>query len=151
MKVIKAKKGDAKEISICREKAIKNLNSKTYSEKGLKDLLDSASFSSVVLDLAEYEIFILVDKKNIIGTVSLGKNQIGELYVDPDYAGHGIGKKLLGFIEKYAKSKEVSNIYTFSSLPSEKFYKKNGYKAVSLAVSYSTKSCLQFVKMIKTL
>lgn len=151
MKVIKAKKGDAKEISVCRQKAIKKLNSKGYSDKGLRDLLDNSSFSSVVLDLEDYEIFILVEDKNVIGTVSLGKNQIGELYVDPDYAGRGIGEKLLRFIEKYAKSKDISNIYLFSTLPSEGFYKKNGYKAMNLAISYSTKSCLQFVKMIKIL
>lgn len=151
MKVIKAKKGDAREISVCRQKAIKKLNSKEYSEKGLKDLIDNSSFSSVILDLADYEIFMLVEEKNVIGTVSLGKNQIGELYVDPDYAGRGIGKKLLNFIEKYAKSKEFSDVYVFSTLSSESFYKKNGYRAVSIALSYSTKSCLQFVKMIKSL
>jgi len=151
MKVIKAKKGDAKEISVCRQKAIKKLNSNGYSKKGLKDLLDNSSFSSVVLDLSDYEIFILIHDKNVIGTVSLGKNQIGELYVDPDYAGRGIGEKLLRFIEKYAKSKDMQSVYLFSALPSEGFYKKNGYKSLNIALSYSTKSCLQFIKMIKFL
>ncbi len=151
MKVIKAKKGDAREISICREKAIKKLNSKSYSKKGLRDLLSNASFSSVILDLNDYEIFILVEDENVIGTVSLGENQIGELYVDPEYAGRGIGVKLLKFIEKYAKSKELANIYLFSTLPSEGFYKNNGYRARNIALSYLTKSCLQFIKMTKIL
>jgi len=151
MKVIKAKKSDAREISICRERAIKKINSKIYSKKGVGDLIINSSFSSVVLDLEDYEIFILVEDDCVIGTVSLGKNQIGELYVDPDYAGRGIGKKLLNFIEKYAKSKDIKNIYLFSTVSSEKFYKKNGYKATNIALSYSTKSCLQFIRMIKNL
>lgn len=151
MKVIKAKKSDAREISVCRQKAITKLNSKAYEKKGLKDLLDNSSFSSVISDLEDYEIFMLVHKESVVGTVSLGKNQIGELYIDPDFAGKGIGKKLLTFIEKYAKSKEIKNVYLFSTISSESFYKKNGYKAVNIAVSYSTKICLQFIKMVKSL
>lgn len=151
MKVVKAKKGDAKEISACRQKAIKKLYGNGYSEKGIKDLLSHSSFSSVVMDLADYDIFVLVDDGNIIGTVSLGDGQIGELHVDPGYAGRGIGKRLLSFIEKYARSQGLDEIYVFSGLPSERFYRKHGYKSRNIFMSYETKTCLQFVRMVKSL
>ena len=143
MNVVKAKKGDAKEISICRQKSLEKL--------GVKELLDNASFSAVTEDIANEEVFSLVEKDKILGTVSLGSGQISGLYVDPEFAGRGVGILLLKFIEKYAKSKKMKSVYVYSTLNARGFYKKNGYKPVSVAISYSSKKALKFVKMIKKL
>jgi len=143
MDVVKAKKGDAKEISNCRQKSLEKL--------GIKELLDNASFSAVTEDIESEDVFSLVEGDKILGTVSFGEGQISGLYVDPEFAGRGVGKILLRFIEKYAKSKKMKSIYVFSTLNARDFYLKNGYKPVKVAISCSTKVAVKFVKMIKVL
>ena len=51
-------------------------------------------------------------------------------FIRPDYTGKGLGKKLLGFLEKGAKEKNITNILaSISSLNprSIDFHKKNGF------------------------
>lgn len=142
MNVVKAKKGDAKEVSACRLKSLERL--------GVRELMDNASFSAVVEDIKDAEVFSLVEEDKILGTVTLDGAQISGLYVDPDYAGQGVGRILLKFIEKYAKSKKRKSVYVYSTLNAKNFYSKSGYKALSVAISTS-KQALKFVRMAKKL
>ena len=63
-----------------------------------------------------------------------GLNILG-LAVDPDFRGNGFGKKLIGYIEKYATDNGISFIRLNSAnhrVEARKFYENIGYKSDKL-------------------
>lgn len=63
-----------------------------------------------------------------------GLNILG-LAVDPDFRGNGVGKKLIGYIEKYAMDNGISFIRLNSAdhrVEAHKFYENIGYKSDKL-------------------
>jgi len=63
-----------------------------------------------------------------------GLNILG-LAVDPDFRGNGVGKKLMGYIEKYATDNGISFIRLNSAnhrVEAHKFYENIGYKCDKL-------------------
>ena len=66
------------------------------------------------------------DDSKVIGTVSLDKNYIFSLYVNPDFQGRGIGNQLMKVAEDII-FKEYNNITLNASLSSITFYEKIGY------------------------
>ena len=63
-----------------------------------------------------------------------GLNILG-LAVDPDFRGNGVGKKLIGYIEKYAMDNGTSFIRLNSAdhrVEAHKFYENIGYKSDKL-------------------
>ena len=63
-----------------------------------------------------------------------GFNILG-LAVDPDFRGNGVGKKLIGYIEKYAMDNGISFIRLNSAdhrVEAHKFYENIGYKSDKL-------------------
>lgn len=141
--IIQSRRGDLKEVSLCRTRACGKLNSLA--------ILENCSLEAVTQDFNEGEIFLSVKDDKILGTISLVKNQITGLYVDPAFSGKGVGKELLNFIEKYALKKGFKELYLFSIFGSEKFYLKNGFKPDGIFISYEFKVPSQFVRMKKKL
>ena len=63
-----------------------------------------------------------------------GLNILG-LAVDPDFRGNGVGKKLIGYIEKYAMDNGISFIRLNSAnhrVEAHKFYENIGYTSDKL-------------------
>jgi PhnO protein len=57
--------------------------------------------------------------------------QVDELYVDPAFRNHGVGKKLILGIEALAKKNYYHRVYVESGYqhePAHGFYEKNGYE-----------------------
>ena len=88
-------------------------------------------------------LFVAVDGEKVAGFVSgvvkftpdyLGNQKVGFLtfhYIEPDYRGKGIGKKLLKSLENWFKEKNVSSIevqVSFMNEDSRNYFKKNGYE-----------------------
>ncbi|MBQ2530601.1 MAG: GNAT family N-acetyltransferase, partial [Treponema sp.] len=61
-----------------------------------------------------------------VGTVSISENEIGRLFVLPDFQHKGYGRALLDFAEK--KVSEISaKIILDASFPAKAIYRKRGY------------------------
>ncbi|HZL08193.1 MAG TPA: GNAT family N-acetyltransferase [Candidatus Dormibacteraeota bacterium] len=57
--------------------------------------------------------------------------QVDELYVDPDFREHGLGRQLIQGIESIAAEHDYHRVYIESGFQYEgahKFYQKNGYE-----------------------
>lgn len=87
--------------------------------------------AQITEQLADYYVFEL--DRNILGCVALHiyeKEKIGELaclYVNPSNENSGIGQKLMAFIEKEAKRKEVKQLMVLSSQTFTYFQQKGGF------------------------
>jgi N-acetylglutamate synthase-like GNAT family acetyltransferase len=130
MRIRKAKTKDAEEISKLRIENIKKIVSKSYGKKWTNKLIEWNSIKHIKNHLKNRETFCMVDKNKIIGVIDLEGNKLGGFYIKTDMIGKGIGKKLLFFIEDYARKKKLKSLYMYSTRNALNFYKKYGYKLI---------------------
>lgn len=64
----------------------------------------------------------------LVGTIGLEEGELVTFFVLPDYQGRGIGRMLLGAIEKLATAQGVKTLRVASSLTAERFYTRHGYR-----------------------
>lgn len=74
--------------------------------------------------------------------------QIKALIVDKKYRKTGLGKKLMEFIEDYARKKGYSKAKLMGRVSVEEFYKKLGYKPISEVFDYHMTPHLYMIKDI---
>ena len=82
---------------------------------------------------SSYFIVALIDNK-VVGTGSLDGNEIKAVFVDPDHQRRGIGRIIMGELERYAKSQGLREIILNSSITAFEFYKKLNYKLVEESI-----------------
>lgn len=98
------------------------------------------SFLEIIRNDNNY-ILVAEDDSSIVGFITASKRwvvrypnpimQIDELYVDPDFRKHGVGKKLIQGIEELARKERYERIYVESAYKhtlGHRFYETNGYK-----------------------
>lgn len=79
--------------------------------------------------------FGVLFKNKIIGSCLLKKisgrqARIRQMAIKEEFQNLGLGKKLLNFVETYAKNKKYSNIIITARFSAVGFYKKQGFNAV---------------------
>ena len=84
-------------------------------------------------------LWVALDDDRIIGTIALknmgaGQGYLKRMYVDKKYRGTGLAQKLFEILQKFAKSKNLKEIYlattTGPTVRAIGFYKKIGFKRV---------------------
>lgn len=128
IKIRKATLKDAKKIYLLKREAILKINSKDYPKQTIKVLLEKNSLKNIAQKIKQQPVFCLWKDKSLIGTISINKNIISGLAVRPSQAKKGNGKKLMEFIENYAKKKGIKKLMLYPSTTAQKFYEKLGYK-----------------------
>lgn len=79
-------------------------------------------------DISNGCVFLCYDvEHNAVGTVTITENEIGRLFVLPQYQGMGYGKELLAFAESEI-AKCYHEIVLDASLAAKSIYHKRGYK-----------------------
>jgi putative acetyltransferase len=131
MRIRKARPEDAKEISKLVKQTFKNVNSKDYPTKEHILFFNSKNTKKKILKkIKKYEMFCIIEKNNIIGTVHLRGDMIGGFYIKHDQVRKGVGTRLLKFIEDYARKKGIKKVWLYSTKYGYPFYLKNNYKLV---------------------
>lgn len=99
-----------------------------YDSDGLKYWTSLYSKKKFCEYTKGWDFWVLCGESDkILGCVGLNKNELRGLFVEPEYQGAGIGKKLLEFAESYAKKKGAKKISLDASPNAVRFYEKNGY------------------------
>lgn len=150
MKIRKARIGDAKEISHLKKKTIDKIN-KEYSKKQLDVLKKDYSVNNILRNIKKRKMFCLADREGILGIIDLNEDRIGGLFIRYDLINKGFGKKLLNFIENYAKKNGFNKVWLYSTPYAEEFYQKLGYKIVSRGIWINKGVKFPEVKMEKKL
>jgi len=131
MKIRKAKPEDARKLSNLIGNTIDKINKKDYSKKQIEILKKSNTPFKVLIKIKNRNIFCMVEKDKILGKIDLNleKQRISGLFVNHNHLKKGIGRKLLIFIENYAKKKGIKKLALFSTITAQDFYKKFNYKS----------------------
>ncbi len=125
----KAKKSDLKIVSeLFRTESAKKPYFQEFNKK--------TAFEKITEFFKEYDLYLAIDNKKIIGFIALNINikgkkaEVEELWLKPNYQGKGIGKSLMKFIEDKCKEKGIKSIGLMANQNSKAlhFYKKLKYK-----------------------
>ena len=99
-----------------------------YYPKGAVDFfLSYHNTDNIKNDINSKYVYILFDDSdNKVGTVTVKNNEIGRLFVLPEFQGKGYGKMLLDFAEEIIFT-NYEKIIISASLPAKAIYLKRGY------------------------
>ena len=127
MKILKARKKDARKISILRRKTLREINKNDYPKVFVQFLINENSTQGIINKMKDREMFCAWEGNNLFGTVDLAGDKIGGLFIKSSEVGKGIGTKLMDFIENYARSKRIKKVRLYSTKSAFSFYKNKGY------------------------
>ena len=126
MEIKVASEKDFDDVKKIVRTTIKTVYPKYYPAGAVQFFLDHHSDEKIRDDILNRKVFLLCDYGINVGTVSVSENEIGRLFVLPDFQHKGYGRTLLDFAEK--KVSEISaKIILDASLPAKAIYRKRGY------------------------
>jgi len=129
MKIRKATKKDARKMVFLKSRTFEKINSKDYPKEVVKEYVKLQTSKRIIEDMKKDKYFIIENNGKILGMVRFyNKNIIGNLFIKWDEIGKGYGKKLMDFVENYAKKKGEKKIILYPTKTAKKFYLKLGYK-----------------------
>ena len=131
MGIIKASAGDFEFVKSITQDTINGIYPKYYPSGAVKFFLQHHSDENIRDDIENGRTFLYVDdERNRIGTVSIKENDIGRLFVLPEYQGQGYGGELLAFAEDII-SRTYDEIILDSSLAAKSIYLNKGYREIA--------------------
>lgn len=102
-----------------------------YPSGAVEFFLEHHSEDRIIDDVKNGCVYLCCNASgDVVGTVTVRKNEILRLFVLPKFQGHGHGKELLDLAENVI-SKSYDEIVIDASFAAKAIYLKRGYKEVS--------------------
>lgn len=134
IKIRAAELNDAKHLSkLIQENAIVIL-SEFYTDEQMKAFLEYYNTSRMQERIINQNVFCAVQEDVIVGTIALDNEFLVGFYTRIENLRQGIGHLMMTFVEEYAKSKGLTELFLTSSPFAEKFYLKNGWTSIKAEV-----------------
>ena len=107
---------------------IKEIYPHYYPEGAVAFFLNHHNTENIMNDISNHNVFICYDlEKNVVGTVTIKKNEICRLFVLPKHQGKGYGRNLMEYAETII-SKHYEEIILDASLSAKAIYLNRGYR-----------------------
>ncbi len=97
-----------------------------WNEMQLDHLMDDCTVEAIAQTSANQDCFVALLDGIVVGMVSVWKDEIAKLYVDPGYHRHGIGKALFANGEESVRRSGYNVIRLRSTASSVPFYRAMG-------------------------
>lgn len=101
-----------------------------YPKGAVQFFLDLHSPEGIEKAWGKEEIYLLKNRDTVLGTGSIGGNEICRLFILPGFQGMGFGGRLMDFQESEI-FKYSSSVCVDVSFPAEGMYLKRGYRIAS--------------------
>ena len=118
---------DFSEVSRITVDCFEKINFINMHPDELKYAKEYCSTTKLLESTKSFDFYICKFNNQIVGSVAFNKNQLHNLFVDPNFHKMGIGKKLLEFAESII-FENYSDVVLDSSPYAVGFYKKFGYE-----------------------
>jgi len=127
IEIRKFKDEDALDASDLIRKTLSEENSKFYPNSVIEYMCNEFSPKFLIELSKEREFFIAIENSKMVGTITIINDDIGTVFVNPEYHSKGIGTKLMETIENLAKKRKIEKLKLQSSINAVDFYEKLGY------------------------
>ncbi len=125
----------AGEVSALIGRSLLELNIRDYPREDLVDFAEYYNPGHVLALSKEGHSFVAMDGETVVGCASItpyeetpGQAVIQGFFMLPEYAGKGIGRRLLETLEADPIFREADKTVVSASLSAHKFYAKFGYR-----------------------
>ncbi len=108
-----------------------------YTPHFLEENLAADTADDFLSLMARREIYVAENEGRIVGTAALKDTSIGMVYVDPDFYGAGIGRKLIDHVIQRAREALIPLLTVHASLNSIGFYKSCGFMDIRSEISHA--------------
>ena len=125
-----AKPDDATQLFELRRKSIIALAPKGMSVSEAEIWAANLTLTGMDLKIREMEIWVAELNGRVVGWGAIRGDRLEGLYMDPEFAGQGIGTELLTKLEGLMRGRDIRTIRTEASLNAEGFYLRCGYEPV---------------------
>ncbi|MCI8284632.1 MAG: GNAT family N-acetyltransferase [Firmicutes bacterium] len=129
MKYIKADIKYAERIFRLVHSTIIEVYPKYYPQEVADFFCELHNKESIIDDINNGSVYILIDEDRLVGTGSRSDNHITRIYVLPDFQDQGYGSYIMRMLEKDI-SLQYDKVYLEASFPAAKLYEYLGYKTV---------------------
>lgn len=126
--------GDEFEISKIIEKDIIKENIKDYSQKDIKELIKRLNSDFIKQRAEKFHCYVVIDDKKIIGIGMIGpywdsktESSFFTIFIDPEYKGKGIGRKIIETLENDVYYKIANRVEMPASITGLEFYRHFGF------------------------
>lgn len=143
-----AKPEDAKSIYKTVQDTIKEVYPKYYLAEIVDMFSEFHKEENISKDIENGNVYVLLEKNEIIGTGTIIENHITRVYVLPEFQGSGYGTYIMDQLEtvigqKYGKA-EID-----ASLPACKMYYKRGYKTIDHGIWKCANGVIQIYEIME--
>ncbi len=125
------KKAGTEDFQIVKKITVETINAiypHYYPKGAVEFFLGHHNDENILRDIENDKVFLCTDEEgNAVGTVTLNENEIGRLFVLPEFQGRGYGRELLEFSES-AVSEKYDSIVLHASLPAKNIYLRRGFR-----------------------
>lgn len=120
-----------------------------YPSGAVVFFLDHHNDENIRIDILNGCVYLQLNKEQqIVGTVTVRKNEICRLFVLPQYQGKGYGRSLLAFAENEI-AKSYGEIVLDASFPAKSIYLKRGYRECGYRIIQANNDYLCYDVMTK--
>ena len=106
------------------------------------------------IEVVERSIYLAVVDQKVVGTgmVDLETGQIDAVFVHPDCIGSGVGRAMMGYLERLARAAGLGELRLDATLNAARFYRACGFAGEALGKYESPRGVtLDCVPMVKSL
>ncbi len=136
MQIRKIKEDDYVKVAEMIARSVSNSAfTKFYPVGSIEYIKESLNEDGVKKRASWTHFYIVEDNDNIIGCGAIGpywnsktESCLFSIFVDPDYQGKGVGRKIIETLEQDEYFKRATRVEVPASMPAIPFYRKMGYE-----------------------
>ncbi|MGW5047454.1 N-acetyltransferase family protein [Streptomyces griseoluteus] len=121
--------GDAPRIAEIVQRCLREVNSRDHPQHVI-DTMCAHFTAERVIELSASRLIYVAEGDRVVGTVSREGNKVYTMFVDPDFAGRGIGRQLMQQVQDSAVCDGYDHMETGASITAHGFYLRLGYTDV---------------------
>lgn len=151
MEIREYRDSDAEEVAEVLRKSIREIAADDYSEEEVAVWSDTDT-ENWELEKEEKR-YVAVEEDNIVGFSGYKKDEkkLRATYVRPEWAGKGLGSRLLKKVEEEARKDGIDRLTCKATITARNFYEKNGWEVIEKTVQEVEDQELDVYKMEKEL
>jgi GNAT superfamily N-acetyltransferase len=119
--------GDAAQLAVLVQRCLVEVNSRDYPADVIAGLCSSYTAAQFDGLARRRRIYIAECDGSMAGTVSRERNKVFTMFVDPRWAGRGVGRQLMRHAEQQAAGEGHDHMETAASITAHAFYLALGY------------------------
>jgi N-acetylglutamate synthase-like GNAT family acetyltransferase len=142
---------DAGAVSELIIENLEKVNVMVYGASTVKKLAKQYTPAHILKYAGKGSMFVAVSAAGLVGTITLEEERVRNLFVRVDCQGHGIGEKLVGFIEELARQKGLEKLTLQADLSAAEFYSRLGYARCGERLQLIRSARIKMVAMEKAI